>query len=153
MTHLQLLARGQQTQPWGRACLPRSRWRRCWKNRPLLQWSCHWASDRRAGFHVPDSTVPSRHCPSGLRPGRHGHWYIPSSKIKHSPRFSFLSTCTWALSRIFSRHNTIITKHIHVYMCGPFTKIWKKYYWSVEKDIYLNWNGIYKIGRNYNSPQ
>lgn len=82
LTYRQQLAPSQRRRLLARACQRQSRWRRCWKSHHHPQWSCHWASDHRAGFRVPGSTTPSRRFRSGLRPVRRGWRYIPSGNQK-----------------------------------------------------------------------
>ena len=56
-------------------------WRKCWKNRHRLQWSCRWAFVHRAEFHAPNSTVPNRHYQSALRLGQHELKYTHAVEI------------------------------------------------------------------------
>ena len=82
ITYRQQLVPDLRRQLWVRVCQLQSHWRRCWKSHHRLQWSCLRASDRQVGYRVPNSTTPSRHCPSGLRPVQRVHWYIPAEKRK-----------------------------------------------------------------------
>ena len=59
-----------------RVCQLRSRRRKCWSCRHRRP--CPTASYRRAGDRARDSTAPSRHYPSGNRPGQRGLKGIPS---------------------------------------------------------------------------
>lgn len=68
-------APGPRRRLWGRAFPLRSHWRKCWRNRPHLRLSCHWASVHRAGFHVPGSKAPSRRCRSERQPVRRAPRY------------------------------------------------------------------------------
>ena len=75
VTYQQQWAPGLQTQLLARVSLLPSHWRTCWRSHHRLRLSCHWASVRQAGCRVLGNTAPSRRCPSGLRPGRHGWKY------------------------------------------------------------------------------
>ena len=67
-TYLLPLVPNQQKRREERAFLLRFHWKRCWKNRLRLQWSCRSAFGHRAEFHAPSNTIPNKHCQSALRP-------------------------------------------------------------------------------------
>jgi len=67
-TYLLPLVPNQQKRREEHAFLLRFRWKRCWKNRLRLQWSCRSAFGHQAEFHAPSNTIPNKHCQSALRP-------------------------------------------------------------------------------------
>ncbi len=82
------LAQDRWTQPWERACRPQSLRRRCWTSHLHLRWSCHLASDHQAGFHAPDSRVPSRHYRSGHLLVLHGWRYTHAARGRGEKQFN-----------------------------------------------------------------
>ena len=95
VTFLQYTKKTYQLQrvpnPWRqhevRVSQHQSHWRKCWRNRLHLQWSCHWASVHRAGCHVPSSTTPNTRFRSGNLLVRRGLRYTHAKceKCKNIP--------------------------------------------------------------------
>lgn len=69
--YLQLSVPSLQKRREGRVFPLRFHWKRCWRNRLRLLWSCHLAFGHRAEFHAPGSTTPNTHYQSALLLGRH----------------------------------------------------------------------------------
>lgn len=69
--YLQLLVPSLQKRREGRVFPLRFHWKRCWRNRLRLLWSCHLAFGHQAEFHALGSTTPNTHYQSALLLGRH----------------------------------------------------------------------------------
>jgi len=126
-THRLQLAQDQQRRHVARVFPLQSHWRTCWTSRLHLQWSCHSASDRPAGCHVPDSTAPSRRCPSDTRPDRGEHWCTLATTITIKSSSSSSSSLAWPHANIalhwlqWSRASATTDEYAQ---CITFSAVW-----------------------------
>lgn len=96
-THRQLLVPSRQKRREGRAFLLRFHWKKCWRNRPRLRWSCRSAFGHQAEFHALSSKVPNRHYQSVLRLGRRELRYTRAEKKREKVEKSF-QNCRYTCS-------------------------------------------------------